>query len=55
MSPTFDETFSQLVSAWTDYHDMVRSGADLDARAQARGRLVRMRSQMAAVRRSLPR
>ena len=52
---TFDETFNQLVSAWTEYHDMVRSGAGLDARAEARGRLVRLRSQMAAARRNLPR
>ena len=55
MSPAFDETFNQLVSAWSDYHDMVRNGAPLEARAQARGRLLRKRSQMAAVRRSLPR
>ncbi len=55
MSPAFDESFNQLVTAWTDYHDMVRTGAPLDARAQARGRLLRKRSQMVAVRRSLPR
>ena len=55
MTTAFDETFSQLVSAFTDYHDMVRNGADLEARAEARGRLVRVRSQMATVRRNLPR
>jgi hypothetical protein len=53
MSKAFDETFSQLVEAWTQYQDMVRAGADLDARAQARGRLVRLRADMAAARRNV--
>jgi len=49
----FDRTFSELVETWTQYQDAVRSGADLETRAEARGRLVRLRAQMAAARRGL--
>jgi len=49
----FDRTFSELVETWTQYQDAVRSGADLETRAEARGRLVRLRAQMAATRRGL--
>lgn len=48
----FDRTFSELVETWTHYQDLVRSGAGFDARAEARGRLIRLRAKMAEARRA---
>jgi hypothetical protein len=52
ITTTFEERFAELLKTWTEYQDMVRDGAPLDTRAAARGRLVRLRAEVAAARRA---
>jgi hypothetical protein len=52
MTTTFEERFAELLKTWTEYQDMIRDGAPLDSRAAARGRLVRLRAEVAAARRA---